>query len=158
GDASCLAEVSRADFANRYGAYLGFLQRVGRLDHSAPAGTQVTVPNVEAYLTDLQARVRSVTVWNAIYKLRRAAELMKGAKGFSWLRDIENDLALVMQPRSKFDRLVFSNRLVEAGLTIATEAAQFAKDELARARGMRNGLMIALLGFCPIRLKNFAAL
>jgi integrase len=27
-----------------------------------------------------------------------------------------------------------------------------------RARGVRNGLIIALLGYCPIRLKNFAAL
>ena len=30
--------------------------------------------------------------------------------------------------------------------------------DLARARGGRNGLIIALLALCPIRLKNFAAL
>ena len=35
---------------------------------------------------------------------------------FSWLAEIEKDLALVMQPRSKLDRLVFTERLVEAGL------------------------------------------
>jgi hypothetical protein len=29
---------------------------------------------------------------------------------------------------------------------------------VVRARGVRNGLMIALLAVCPIRLKNFAAL
>jgi integrase len=38
------------------------------------------------------------------------------------------------------------------------EAQEFAKNEFDRARGVRNGLMIALLGFCPIRLKNFASL
>jgi integrase len=63
-----------------------------------------------------------------------------------------------MEPRSKFDRLVLSGRLVEAGLTLVAEAQTFAKNDLARARGVRNGLMIALLAFCPIRLKNFAAL
>jgi site-specific recombinase XerD len=63
-----------------------------------------------------------------------------------------------MQPRSKFDRLVFTDQLVEAGLTLLTEARNFAHLPFARARGIRNGLMIALLGVCPIRPKNFAAL
>lgn len=76
----------------------------------------------------------------------------------SWLAEIEKDLALVMEPRSKFDRLVFTERLVEAGLTLVAEAQALAHGDLARARGVRNGVMIALLALCPIRLKNFAAL
>jgi hypothetical protein len=97
---------------------LAFLQCTGRLDYKALAGSQVTSPNVEAYLADLKTRVRSMTVWNAIYKLRRAAELVRESKGFSWLADIENDLALVMQPRSKFDRLVFTNRLLRSPILL----------------------------------------
>jgi integrase len=158
GAASYLAEVSRDDFANRYGAFLGFLQRLGRLDGAAAAAAQVTLPNVETYITDLNARVRSVTIWNCVYKLRRAAQLLAPKVDFSWLAETEKDLALVMEPRSKFDRLVFTERLVEAGLTWVTEAERFANNDLARARGVRNGLMIALLALCPIRLKNFAAL
>ncbi len=100
----------------------------------------------------------SVTVWNCIYKLRRAAELIAPTTDFSWLAEIEKDLALVMVPRSKFDRLVFTERLVEAGLTLVAEAERFASDDLVRARGVRNGLMIALLALRPIRPKNFAAL
>jgi integrase len=76
----------------------------------------------------------------------------------SWLSEIEKDLALAMEPRSKFDRLVFTGRLVEAGLILVAEAQQFANNDLARARAVRNGLMIALLALCPIRLKNFADL
>ena len=158
GAASYLAEVSRDDFARRYGAFLGFLQRSGRLERKAPAAAQVTLVNVEAYITDLTARVRSVTAWNCVYKLRRAAELIAPKADFSWLAEIEKDLALVMEPRSKFDRLVLSGRLVEAGLALIAEAQEFAKNDLFRARGVRNGLMIALLAFCPIRIKNFAAL
>jgi integrase len=158
GGASYLAEVSRNDFASRYGAFLGFLQRTGRLDRDAAAATQVTLSNVEAYIADLEDRVRSITVWNCIYKLRRAAELLAPTVDFSWLAEIEKDLALVMEPRSKFDRLVFTGRLVEAGLTLLAEAQEFVTTDLARARGVRNGLMIALLALCPIRLKNFAAL
>jgi integrase len=158
GAASYLAQVSRDDFAQRYAAFLGFLQRTGRLERDAAAAAQVTLPNVEAYVADLAAGVRSVTVYNCIYKLRRAAELLAPTADFSWIAEIEKDLALVMVPRSKFDRLVLTQRLVEAGLTLVTEAQRFAKNDLRRARGVRNGLMIALLALCPIRLKNFAAL
>jgi integrase len=158
GVASYLAPVSREDFVRRYGAFLGFLQRTGRLERDAAAATQVTASNVESYITGLTARVRSVTAYNCVYKLRRAAELLAPTADFSWLAEIEKDLALVMEPRSKFDRLVFTGRLVEAGLTLVAEAQAFANNDLARARGVRNGLMIALLAFCPIRLKNFAAL
>jgi hypothetical protein len=150
--------VSRDDFARRYGAFLGFLQRTGRLDRDAAAAAQVIPPNVEAYIADLTARVRSVTVYNCINQLRRAAQLLAPPADFSWLAEIEKDLALVMEPRSKFNRLVFTGRLVEAGLTLVAEAQGLAKNDLARARGVRNGLLIALLALCPIRLKNFAAL
>jgi integrase len=47
---------------------------------------------------------------------------------------------------------------VEAGLTLVAEAQEFATTDLARARGVRNGLLVALLALCPIRLNNFAAL
>ena len=54
--------------------------------------------------------------------------------------------------------LVLTERLVEAGMTLAAEAQRFAKDDLTRARGARNGLMIALLALCPVRLRKYSAL
>jgi integrase len=158
GAGAYLAQVSRDDFAQRYGAFLGFLQRAGQLRRDMPAAAQITSANVDAYMAGLGNRVRSVTIWNCIYKLRRAAELLSPATDFSWLAEIEKDLALVMVPRSKSDRLVLSSRLAEAGLTLMTEAQSFARSDFARAKGVRNGLMIALLAFCPIRLKSFATL
>jgi integrase len=158
GSASYLAPVSRDDFARRYGAFLAFLQRNGRLEQDSGPAKQVTPATVEAYVAELKARVRSVTVYNCIYKLRRGAELIAPAMDFSWLAEIEKDLALAMEPRSKYDRLVLTDRLVDAGLTLITESQLFGRDELAIARGVRNGLIMALLAYCPIRLKNFAAL
>ncbi len=158
GGAIRYAEASRHDFANRYGAYLGFLQRHGWLDLSAAAAAQVTPANVDSYLADLNSRVSSVTAWNAIYKLRMAARLLDPKADFSWIAEIERDLALVMEPRSKFDRVVLSERLVEAGLTLIAEAEQYAKSPFQRAKGIRNGLLIALLASCPMRVKNYAAL
>ena len=158
GVASHLARVSQADIVNRYGLYLDFLQRNGRLDPALGAMTLVTPDHVSEFIAELQARVRSVTVWNSVYKLRRAAQLIAPSGDFGWLAEIEQDIALVMIPRSKADRWVLTERLVEAGLVMIREAEMFAKTPLSRAKGVRNGLMIVLLALHPIRIKNFAAL
>ena len=159
GAASHLALVSQEEIAARYGQFLGFLRAAGRLDMNAAAAAQVTPANVEAFMADLANRkVSSVTAWNCIYKLRRAAQLLSPETDFDWLAEIEKDLALVMEPRSKLDRLVLTEQLLEAGLTLITEAKNYTKAKFIRARGIRNGLMIALLALCPIRRKNFASL
>ncbi len=129
------------------------------LNMDAAAATQVTPGNAEAYMEDRTDRkVSSMTAWNCIYKLRRAAQLLSSGTDFSWLIEIEKDLALVAEPRSKVDRLVMAERLVEAGLTLIEETKTYTRTRFKRARGIRNGLMLALLALCPSRLKNFAAL
>jgi site-specific recombinase XerD len=76
-----------------------------------------------------------------------------------WLNEIAKDLALVAHPRSKADRLVLPERLIEAGLALIQEAENSCTmTKRAQAIQVRNGLMLATLGFHPIRRKNFAAL
>jgi hypothetical protein len=128
-----------------------------RLDESAAAN--VTVDNVVAYIAELKDNVGSVTVYGSVYKLRRAAQFIDPKRDVTWLVDIERDLALDMRPRSKFDRMVMAEVLVEAGLTLIYQAESSPKmTELAWSCQVRNGLMVALLALCPIRLKNFTAL
>ena len=63
------------------------------------------------------------------------------------------------RPRSKADRVVLAEVLIQAGLTLMQEAElSETMTDLGRACQFRNGLMVALLGFCPIRRKNFADL
>jgi site-specific recombinase XerD len=158
GSASHFAEASLRDFTTRYGAYLGFLQRRGILDCKCKAAAQVTPSNVTAYIEELQERkVSSVTIWNCIYKLRRMSQLLDPNRDLRWLIEMESEAALVMTPRSKFDRLVLTTRLVESGLTLIAGAKQL-KSRFDRARTIRNGLMIVILALTQIRLKNFVAL
>src|ERR1700678_1807282 len=89
---------------------------------------------------------------------RRAAELISGGSHFAWLAEIEKDLAFVVVPKSKFNRVVTSDVLVASGLTLIAEAEAYARTDLACARAVRNGLMVALLALNPMRLKTFAAL
>jgi site-specific recombinase XerD len=159
GRASHLKTITQNDLARRYGYFLDFLNRSGKLGADAKPATQITPTNVDHYVAELKARVSSVTVYGSIHKLRRMGQLIEAGFDFSWLVDIENDLALVMQPRSKQDRLVLANVLAEAGFLLMTEADSAThRSDLFRARQYRDGLMMVLLAHYPIRSKNFAAL
>jgi len=60
-----------------------------------------------------------------------------------------------VRPRSKTNRWVLTEVLVEAGLTLITEAENSRRiTKLGRARQIRNGLMVAVLAMHPIRLKK----
>src|SRR6516225_9089348 len=159
GAGAHLKEITLADLKRRYGYFLDFLDRSGLLDRSAPAAGQVNPKNVGKYIGELNRRVGSVTTYGSIYKLRRASQLLDPRNDFGWLIELEKDLALVMRPRSKADRLVLTEVLVEAGLILMAEAENSTSlSPLKKARQFRDGLMVAMLALHPIRLKNFASL
>src|SRR5262252_3841653 len=159
GAASHMKNITRSDLARRYGYFLDHVQRTEGLDLNAPAAALVIPDRVDRYIAELTARVGSVTLHGSIYKLRRMAQLLAGDRDFTWLTEIEKDLALVMQPKSKFGRLVYSNVIIEAGMALMAEAdVATHRSPMARARQFRSGLMMALLGAHPIRLKNFSSL
>jgi site-specific recombinase XerD len=159
GAAAHLTLITRDDLARRCGYFLDYLSRHGLLSQDKPPAADVTPENVAGYVAELKARVSSVTVYGSIYKLRRASELMASPRDFTWLSELEKDLAFEMRPRSKSDRLVLTGVLIEAGLSLIAETeAATNLSEFDRARQVRNGLMVVLLALCPIRLKNFSAL
>jgi site-specific recombinase XerD len=158
GAASHMRAVAQNILAKRYGYFLDFLSRSGLLDMRAAASTQVTPGKVEDFVAEMKNRVSSVTVYVRVQSLRRIIQLIAPAVEIEWLIDIERQLYSEMRPSSKWNRVVYSDVLVEAGLTLMADAETSKRPKLTRARLFRNGLMIALLGYCPIRLKNYAAL
>jgi integrase len=158
GAASHFRPVTQKELSKRYGLFLGFLERSGKLELNAAASALVIPDHVQGYVTELQARTSSVNVYSSIQKLRRMVQLIAPAYELDWLIAIERQLFSEMRPRSRWHRVVYTEVLVDAGLTLMAEAEMFKMSELARARMFRNGLIIAVLALCPIRLKNFAAL
>lgn len=159
GRASHLKPVTRGDLEKRYGLFLDFLARSGRLPGDRSATDLITPAILNDYIAELQARVSSVTVHGAIYKLRRMAQLLDPALDVAWMREIESDLHDRKRPIRNAHRLVFSHRLIAVGLNLF-EQAELGLNPISirRAQLARNGLLIALLATCPIRLKNLAAL
>jgi site-specific recombinase XerD len=158
GSASHLRLVVQRDLGKRNGLFLESVARSGRLDMNAPAGAHVTPENVEVYVAELKSRVASVTVYGSIQKLRRFTQLIAPEHDLGWLIELERQLWSERRPRPKWDRVVTTDVLVDAGRTLMAEAGITKRPKLSQARMFRNGLMIALLAYCPIRLKNFAAL
>lgn len=93
-------------------------------------------------------------------KLRRITQLIGSPKrDLAWLLDIERYLFSEMRPKSKWDRVVLTEIIIEAGLTLIAEGGTARKvTKLNRARMVRNGLMQAFLAAHPMRRKNFASL
>ena len=159
GRAGHLRARTRDHYAERYACFLGFLRRRGLLRSEGAPAANVTPDKVDAYLADLKDRIASTTMYDSIATVRLVARIIAPGGDFRWLFEIEKDLALVRRPRSKFDRLVLAEVLVEAGLTLMHEAElSETMTDLGRACQFRNGLMVALLAFNPVRRRNFTAL
>jgi integrase len=94
-----------------------------------------------------------------MFKLLRMGSLLASDRDWTWLREIACDRELEAKPKPRFDRIVTSERLVEAGLGLIRAACQNPRlRRYRRATLIRNGLMVALLAHMPIRLKNFVDL
>ena len=141
-----------------YGQFLGFCARSGRLDLSAPAIAHVTKELIDEFIGDLRSRVGSVTRAQWLQRIHRMAQLLAPERDHNWLKEIVRQLKDEERPRPKAHRIVDTTKIVEAGIALMVRAEKGGGTDLQRALVFRDGLMIALLGFCPIRLKNFAGL
>lgn len=159
GRASHMAEATRSDLAGRFGSFLDFLERTDRLRLDSSALECITPEIIKEYLAELKARVSSVTVHGSVHKLRRMAEILDPQLDLGWLREIVLDLEDQKRPTPKGPRVMNSDKIFEAGVRLIGRAdTDTRRTDMQRARMARDGLLIAFLAVCPIRLKNLASL
>lgn len=159
GRAAHMAEATRRDLAGRFGSFLAFLEQTGRIRANRSALEHIKPGIIGEYILQLQSRVSSVTVHGSIYKLRRMAEILNPQLDLFWLKEIELKLEDGKRPAPKGPRVVNSDRIFAAGINLIRRAeVKTHRTDLQRARMVRDGLLIAFLSVCPIRLKNLAAM
>lgn len=159
GTAGYLKASTRAMLARAYGYLLDFCKRTGSLDMDRAAAGHVTEEIAAAFLAELSSRVASVTRAILFGRIRRTVELLHPGGDYRWLRELASELKLNACPRPKQHRIVDSRRLLAVGLALIDRAEILSGiTNLRRARLFRDGLMIALLSLCPIRLANFSSL
>jgi len=159
GIASHLKPASRNGLARAYGYFLEFCKRTDRWSEGSIPADLVTPEGIAAYLDELEQRVGSVTRHTYISRLCRMAALLAPSRDVDWLRQIEADIKQLVRPRSRSNRIVDLSRPWRLGLELMSRAEDRTDlTNLQRARLYREGLMIAFLAVCPIRLGNFARL
>jgi integrase len=158
GAAGHLDTVTQADLERRYGYYLEFLRRTGRLDAGSGAAELMCPENYRAFLSYVMPHWNSVTVARASFKLLRMAQILVPGGDFEWLREAAKTLNASSRRRNR-SALPGADELMEAGLTLIEEARM--ADRLSawrRAIRFRTGLMVAFLAAHPIRAKNLRQL
>ena len=159
GAAGHMKASTQTSLVRAYGYLLEFCQRTGAFDKNADVVAHVTPEIVNAFVDDLRRRVSSVTRASYIFRIYRFANILAPGRDLDWLREIERELHHEARPRPKFHRIVPSDRLLSLGLQLIERGnTSNHLSNLARARLVRDGLMIALLSVCPIRLGNLATL
>ncbi|MGY0794202.1 tyrosine-type recombinase/integrase [Azospirillum argentinense] len=139
-----------------YGHWLAWLADQSLLDPVLPPDGRITRERVHGYLAYLRRSLAPKSIATMITRLHEAVRVMAPGADIGWLRTAASRLeAQAVPARSKMDRLVETNRLVEAGLRLMSEA-QSKRNPRTRALHYRDGLLMAFLALRPIRLSNLA--
>ena len=140
--------------------FLGFLAitEPGALE-LAP-DTRITAERVRRFVEHLRETNTPHSVAIQIDSLYGAARTMMPEQDWSWLRDIKTRLYSAAPMGNSARPVITSVQLVDLGIELMDECSVTANApvKMSVAVQYRDGLMIALLGYVPLRHKNFAAL
>src|SRR5262249_7633872 len=130
------------------------------LDPAATPAERVTREKVAEYVEHLLALNRGYTVLCRLQELYDAIRVMAPQQDWGWLRRLGAAIRSRTVPaRSKRERIQPPALRAELGTNLMSRAER-AEDltPLQRAVLYRDGLLIALLAFRPIRLSNLTAI
>ena len=150
--------ASRVKAACGYKAWLSWLAAKELLDPNMRPADRVTSERVETYITDLQAELAPYSVLGRVQELYDALRVIEPESNWKSLAQLCRSLKAQARPaRDKLSRLKPPEELIALGERLMDEA-EAAPGRSARRRAIRyrDGLMIALLAYRPVRRKNLA--
>jgi len=141
-----------------YGNWLRYLERTGQLKDVAGVGGRLTTENLEGYIAALRARVSARTAVTQLRSLSQAVLALDPDADRELLKlAISRVERIAPTSRSKSESLKAPTELVALGEHLmSTWQQRSAHDPRLNAMDYRDGLMIAFLARCPIRLENLA--
>jgi hypothetical protein len=154
---------------NAYGRWLGFLDRTGRLRTGEGPAARADRENIAAYLEALTQDCAPVTVRNYVRDLAVMLDVLAPETDHAWLHRLAARLRARMRPViDRERRLRPVGVLYQAGLAAMAEALSApaviivhhrgGNRRLLRETAYRDGLVLALLAACPLRLRSLVAL
>lgn len=155
-----LAERSKHQYLFAWRRFLGFLRMEDASALELPPEERLTKDHVRAFASHLAKTniPRSVAIQvDALYK---AARVMLPGQDLAWLKSMKARLHSAAPLQRARGPAITSLQILLVGLTLMDENApkNSGSVTLSQAISYRDGLMIALLAFAPLRRKNLASL
>jgi integrase/recombinase XerD len=152
------AAATRVFIACGYNGWLLWLASKELLDPEMRPVDRVTRERVAAYVAEMQTELAPYSVLDRIQGLHDALRVMEPESDWEWLGQLRRSLKAQVRPaRDKLSRLKQPQDLMALGERLMDEAEAIS-ERSARRRAIRyrDGLMIALLAYRPIRRRNLA--
>jgi integrase/recombinase XerD len=142
-----------------YGQWLSWLDRNDALDPSCTPGERATNHRLSEFVAELRARVAPVSAAMMLGSLVRMLSVLEPERDWGPLARVYNHLKQTAAPsRDKLSRLVRASDLFELGISLMNTCESGADRPVYVGIRYRDGLIIALLIACPMRIKNLANL
>jgi integrase/recombinase XerD len=154
------SEGSRFKTARGYGYFLAWLATHGLCDPNLGPADRVTRERVAAYVAEISPTRAPYTVLCRVEELYDAMRVIAREANWDWLLERYRTLSARVRPmRDKFSRLKSIDELVALGERLMEESeAEAGLSRMRRAVRFRDGLMIGLLAYRPVRQKNFTSM
>lgn len=139
-----------------YGQWLAWLDREKLLDPDGTPRQRVTPERLDAFIAELQDRVSPWSVAMMIGALKRVLDVIAPEVDWSPLGSICTDLKQIARPsRNRFAHMVTPGQIFDLGLSMMDEAEESTcRNPMRVAVRARDGLMLAMLICCPVRIAN----
>ncbi|MDD3798859.1 MAG: hypothetical protein PHE36_06750 [Novosphingobium sp.] len=139
-----------------YGQWLSWLARKGALYPAEAPEARATQPRIASFVRQLQARITPWSVTMMVQGLQAMLKVMAPDHDWRWLATVVSNLKRIATPeRDKRPHMVEPRQLYDLGLDLMMTARARAADGDYHAATMgRDGLLIALLICCPVRIAN----
>jgi integrase/recombinase XerD len=155
-----LAIRSKHQYLFAWRRFLGFLKIKDGTALALPPAERLTKERVRAFAEHLAETNIPRSVAIQIDTLYKAARIMLPNHDLAWLKSVKARLHSAAPPRHAAGPVITSLQILQVGLTLMDQNApnNIGHVTLPQAISYRDGLMIALLAFAPLRRKNLASL
>jgi integrase/recombinase XerD len=140
-----------------YGRWLSFLNREFPATLRSSLEDRADRVRVRAYVETLAARIQPMSIAAELGHLLLALRKLAPDTDWGWLRQWQYRYEKVAVPREKRNQMVHPARLIELGCTLM-DGADAREHRLDRACQYRDGMLIALLAYRPLRRRSLAEL
>ena len=155
-----LAKASQHSYLFAWRRFLGFLAISEPDALEVAPDERLTIEFVRSFVAHLAETNTPRSVANQVHLLYLAARMMMPERDWTWLKTLKTRLFAATPAHAATRPVITSLQLLDLGQQLMDESkpgpsALISKNSAAR---YRDGLMIALVSFIPIRRKNLAAL